>query len=362
MCGQWSRTQSLGTGEYGRAPVRPTRGSGRRPCHIASRPARAGRRWIHLASAFARAASLLRQRRAGWSLPLLLAAVCGLLPLSATGSAPRPVAAPTQGGPVVPVALLVGGGPLGALGAIDDGVPLAAADALVPALGGSILGAGSGGVTRIVLGGHVLVAAPGEDWVTVDGRGLPLAFPAPLLQGRLYLPAALLAEAAGAVAVWPGPGGAIVVTPAQVARPHLAPPGAAADQAVQAPPQPPAVIPYGAADLNLMARVVQGEAADQPMAAKIGVAAVIVNRVRSPSWPDTIPGVIYAPGQFQAVGGPLFQSPPSAAAVQAALEALHGVDPTHGATYFYNPAQTWLGSWIYTRTTVITVGAFRFAR
>lgn len=126
-------------------------------------------------------------------------------------------------------------------------------------------------------------------------------------------------------------------------------------------PVPQSVIPYSAADLMLMARVVHGEATGQPATAKLGVAAVIVNRVRDPGWPKTIPAVIYAPGQFQSVGHPLFESAPSPADIHLARLALEGDDPTGGAVYFFAAARTPSGSPMFELHTLVVLGAFTFA-
>jgi hypothetical protein len=121
-------------------------------------------------------------------------------------------------------------------------------------------------------------------------------------------------------------------------------------------------IPHTEADVVLLARVVQAEAGDQPYDAMLGVAAVVVNRVRAPGFPKTLEGVVYAPGQFQGVDSPAFYGTPSPAAVEAATAALDGVDPTGGALHFYNPALTWPGSWIFSLPVLATYGQLRFAR
>lgn len=121
-------------------------------------------------------------------------------------------------------------------------------------------------------------------------------------------------------------------------------------------------IPYTAADLMLIARVVASEADAEPYVAQLGVAAVIVNRVRTPGFPKTIAGVVYAPGQFQGVGTPLFYAAPTAEALQAATAALQGQDPTDGAVHFFNPAMTWSGSSMFALPVTATYGAFRFTR
>ncbi len=156
-------------------------------------------------------------------------------------------------------------------------------------------------------------------------------------------------------------GGAAPATTAQTTGGSVSSPARITQPASSQTPAPQPVIPYTTADLTLMARVVHGEATGQPVTAKLGVAAVIVNRVRDPGWPKTIPDVIYAPGQFQSVGYPLFANAPSQADVQAARLALAGDDPTGGAVYFYAAAQTPSGSPMFDLHTLVVLGAFTFA-
>jgi N-acetylmuramoyl-L-alanine amidase len=93
-----------------------------------------------------------------------------------------------------------------------------------------------------------------------------------------------------------------------------------------------------AQDIYNLARLVQAEAGDQPFLAQVAVAAVVLNRVKSPAFPDTVDGVILAPGQFETVTAGTFWNNPSATAILAAKAAATGWDPTGGALYFYNPA------------------------
>jgi N-acetylmuramoyl-L-alanine amidase len=90
-------------------------------------------------------------------------------------------------------------------------------------------------------------------------------------------------------------------------------------------------------DLQLLARLVQSEAGNQPYVAQVAVAAVVLNRMRTPGFPHTVAAVIFAPGQFEAITSPAFQKPPNPVAVVAVRAAAAGWDPTGGALYFYNP-------------------------
>lgn len=95
-------------------------------------------------------------------------------------------------------------------------------------------------------------------------------------------------------------------------------------------------IPFSDADLDLLARLVTAEAGGEPKAAQVGVAAVVVNRVKSSLFPNSIREVIYAPNQFTPVSNGWINRPATAQAVEAAREALYGADPTNGALYFFD--------------------------
>lgn len=100
-------------------------------------------------------------------------------------------------------------------------------------------------------------------------------------------------------------------------------------------------------ELMLMARVIYGEAAGEPYIGKVAVGAVVLNRVRSPLFPDTIAEVIYEPWQFSCVGNWMFNSYPDQDSIRAAKDALAGWDPTGGALYYFNyhiVANSWLWS------------------
>ncbi|GAB6158394.1 cell wall hydrolase [Desulfotomaculum varum] len=96
------------------------------------------------------------------------------------------------------------------------------------------------------------------------------------------------------------------------------------------------VILYTDEDLDLLARLVQAEAGGEPLEAQIGVAAVVINRVQSDLFPDTIQEVIYAPNQFAPVRNGWINRPAGQSAIQAATAALYGNDPTGGALYFFD--------------------------
>lgn len=108
-------------------------------------------------------------------------------------------------------------------------------------------------------------------------------------------------------------------------------------------------------DLYLLAKCVYAEARGEPYTGQVAVAAVILNRVKNPSFPNTISGVIYQKGAFTAVADGQINLTPNSTAYKAAQDALNGWDPTYGCIYYYNPA-TATSSWIWSRQTVVTIG------
>ncbi len=113
-------------------------------------------------------------------------------------------------------------------------------------------------------------------------------------------------------------------------------------------------------DLNLLAKCVYAEARGEPYTGQVAVAAVVLNRVKSASFPNTIAGVIYQPYAFTAVNDGQINLTPNQTAYKAAQDALNGWDPTYGCLYYYNPA-TATSSWIWSRQTVLTIGKHVFA-
>lgn len=117
---------------------------------------------------------------------------------------------------------------------------------------------------------------------------------------------------------------------------------------------------YRESELSLLARLVSGEARGEPYIGQVAVAAVVLNRVRSDDFPDTISGVIFQPGAFDAVWDGQFDMEPTASCVRAARDAMNGWDPTGGCTYYYNPS-TATNEWIWSRQVQLTIGRHAFA-
>lgn len=114
-------------------------------------------------------------------------------------------------------------------------------------------------------------------------------------------------------------------------------------------------------DINLLARAIYGESRGEPYVGQVAVGAVIMNRIRSSSFPNTIAGVIYQPGAFTAVSDGQINLTPNDTARKAAQDAYNGWDPTYGAIYYFNP-DTATNAWIWSRPMTITIGKHRFCR
>ena len=114
-------------------------------------------------------------------------------------------------------------------------------------------------------------------------------------------------------------------------------------------------------DLNLLARLVYGEARGEPYTGQVAVAAVVLNRVKSSKFPNSIAGVIYQPGAFDVVSDGQINMPPDSTAIKAARDALNGWDPSYGSIYYFNP-NTATSAWIWSRPYVVTIGNHRFCK
>ena len=114
-------------------------------------------------------------------------------------------------------------------------------------------------------------------------------------------------------------------------------------------------------DVNLLARIIYGEARGEPYAGQVAVGAVVLNRVKSSSFPNTISGVIYQSGAFDAVRDGQINLSPDSTAKKAAQDALNGWDPSYGAIYYFNPS-TATNKWIWSRPMTVTIGRHRFCK
>lgn len=116
-------------------------------------------------------------------------------------------------------------------------------------------------------------------------------------------------------------------------------------------------------DIQLMARVINGEARGEPYEGQVAVGAVILNRVKDSRFPNSISGVIYQPGAFTAVSDGQINAAISEGSTvyKAAQDAINGWDPTSGCVYYFNP-NTATNKWIWSRPLVKTIGKHRFCK
>ncbi|MDR0446204.1 MAG: spore cortex-lytic enzyme [Oscillospiraceae bacterium] len=112
-------------------------------------------------------------------------------------------------------------------------------------------------------------------------------------------------------------------------------------------------------DINLLARLISAEARGEPFDGQVAVGAVVLNRVKHPSFPGTLSGVIYQPGAFTCVVDGQFNEPVAQSAYKAARDAINGCDPSGGAIYYYNP-KTATSTWIRSRPVLLDIGEHRF--
>lgn len=114
-------------------------------------------------------------------------------------------------------------------------------------------------------------------------------------------------------------------------------------------------------DLYLLARVVYGEARGEPYKGQVAVAAIVLNRVKSSSFPNSLSGVVYQSGAFSIVADGQINLAPNQTAINAARDAMNGWDPTNGCIYYFNPAKT-SNQWMHSRPKVVTIGSHVFCK
>jgi N-acetylmuramoyl-L-alanine amidase len=114
-------------------------------------------------------------------------------------------------------------------------------------------------------------------------------------------------------------------------------------------------------DAYMLAKLISGEARGESFVGQVAVGAVVINRIQNPNFPDSVSGVVFEPGAFDAVNDGQYQKEPTTAAIQAAQSALSGWDPTGGALYYWNPVVA-TSDWIWSRSIIARIGNHVFAR
>ena len=117
---------------------------------------------------------------------------------------------------------------------------------------------------------------------------------------------------------------------------------------------------FSSSDVYLLARTIYAEGRGEPYVGQVAIGAVILNRIKSDQFPNTVSGVVYQKHAFTAVSDGQINLTPNETAMKAARDAINGWDPSGGAIYYYNPAVA-TSSWIFTRTTVTVIGKHVFA-
>lgn len=118
---------------------------------------------------------------------------------------------------------------------------------------------------------------------------------------------------------------------------------------------------FSSNDVYLLAKVIGAEARGESYTGQVAVGAVVLNRVKHSSFPDTISGVVYQSGAFSCVTDSNWNTTPNDTAKKAAQDAINGWDPSGGAIYYYNPAKT-SNRWIRSRPVIVTIGRHVFCR
>lgn len=112
-------------------------------------------------------------------------------------------------------------------------------------------------------------------------------------------------------------------------------------------------------NLYLLARLVYGEARGEPYKGQVAVAAVVLNRLKSSKFPNSVSGVIYQSGAFSVVSDGQINLTPDETAIKAARDAMNGYDPTNGCLYYYNPAKT-TNKWMLSKPVLLRIGNHAF--
>ena len=114
-------------------------------------------------------------------------------------------------------------------------------------------------------------------------------------------------------------------------------------------------------NVNLLARLIYGEARGESYTGQVAIGAVVMNRIKSSKFPNTMAGVIYQSGAFTAVSDGQINLSPDSTAKKAAQDAINGWDPSYGAIYYFNP-NTATNKWIWSRPVTVVIGKHRFCK
>ena len=224
---------------------------------------------------------------------------------------------------------------------IEDGVSYAPLGDFARAMGGCEV-VWTGRDALVTADGLTLRAAPDTPWIEANGRFFYVPGGVRLTGGRIFLPLSVLAR------VWPmelrWDGGTRTVSAARVSGGF---------------PESGETF-YPAEKLDLLARIISAESQGEPLAGQIAVGTVVLNRVASPDFPDTMEGVVFQSGQFEPVDNGTVYLPPYSLSVVAAKLCLDGARAAGESLFFFAPALS-PGTWIVNNRTFCTaIGCHRF--
>lgn len=170
-----------------------------------------------------------------------------------------------------------------------------------------------------------LTAKVGQLYLEANGRYLYLPEGVQMVNGKVVVPLWAVAEAFGAKLGWESSTGIVTVTR-----------GSGAIQSGDSY--------YDQNDLFWLARIIYAESGNQPLEGQMAVGIVVMNRVESPIYPNTVEGVLAQRNQFSTYqSGRLANRTPNASSVIAAKLVLDGgvVSEVKDALYFDSSSNSW---------------------
>ncbi len=119
-------------------------------------------------------------------------------------------------------------------------------------------------------------------------------------------------------------------------------------------------VSLSASEMRTLAQMIEAEAGGEPVLGQVAVGAVIINRIKSPQFPNTLHGVLYEHRQFESILNGWFYQVTGDRSLDAARRAVSGEDPSKGSLYFFNPAGVPSNSWMWTREILVEIGGHVF--
>ena len=197
------------------------------------------------------------------------------------------------------------------------------------------------GVPVILAPGLRLELPMGKPYVVANGRYLYLPEGLRYVEGRALIPARMLGAILGADVAWDPTGFSVVMT-------------------AGAGPMESAETAYDADQLYWLSHIINAESGNQPLLGKIGVGNVVLNRVASSTFPDTVKGVVFQKNQFTPAATGSIYAEPNEESVIAAKLCLDGANTVGNALFFHNP-RTAPNCWAARhRAYVTTIGSHAF--